>query len=160
MTKDELIAAVERAMDALQAALEGLDDAQLTTLPVVGEWTVKDVLAHLAVWESRLVTDLFRIERGVPPEVELSDAQVDQLNAQYYRDGKHRPPEHVLEDLHGVHLALLNRLEAMPEAALTDPARYGFMRGRPLSAWVAVDSLEHFEEHTAEILEWRRQRGM
>jgi len=156
MTKDELIAATEREWEALQAALDGLDDEHLTEIPVAGEWTVKDILAHLAVWMSRLITNLYKIERGVEPEFDLTDAQVDALNAQFYRDQKNRPLDRVLDDLHSVHLALLNRLEGMSDAMLSDPKKYKLLKGKSLSELVAIDSIEHFQEHAADIQAWRR----
>jgi hypothetical protein len=155
MTKDELIAALEEGWDALLRAIEGLSDEQMTEMPVTGAWTVKDLLAHIAVWESRLVTDLYKAERGVAPTLIDSAAQVDKLNAQFYAEQKDRPLERVLEDLHDVHLALLNRLEALPERVLTDPRKYKWMKGEPLSQFVAGDSYEHYREHAAEVRVWR-----
>jgi len=160
MTKDDLITAIEHEWEALQSALDGLDERQLIAAPVAGAWTVKDLLAHLAVWESRLVTDLHKVERGVAPTWNLTSAQVDQLNAQFYREQKSRPLERVLEDLSGVHLALLNRLDNLPADALTDPKRFRITDGRPLAEIIAADSAEHFQEHTAEILAWRRRMDM
>jgi uncharacterized protein (TIGR03083 family) len=156
MTKDELIAELEREWEALQAAIDGLTDEQLTRMPVVGEWTVKDLLAHIAVWESRLVTALFKAERGfVPSDLVEADAEVDALNAQFYREQKDRPLDRILEDLHDVHLALVNRLEAFPEQALNDPRKFKWMKGEPLSRMVAGDSVEHYREHAEDIGRWR-----
>jgi uncharacterized protein (TIGR03083 family) len=156
MTKDELLADIEREWEALQAAIDGLTDSQMTRLPVAGEWTVKDLLAHIAVCESLLVTSLYKVERGVPPAgVDLTPAQVDRQNAQFYQEQKGRPLERVLEDLYDVHLALVNRLDGFSEAMLADAKKFTWMKGRPLSAFVAEDSVEHYREHTADILAWR-----
>ena len=157
MTKDELIENTERAWEELQAAIDGLTDEQMTKLPVTGQWTVKDLLAHIAMWESKLVTTLFKAEKGVAPADLVESGQpVDALNAQYYREQKGRPLERVLEDSHAVHLALLNRLEAFPDKALFDPGKFKWMQGDPLSRMVAGDSYEHYREHAEEIRAWRR----
>jgi hypothetical protein len=159
LTKQEIVETLESEWEALQAAIADLTEEQMTGAPVAGEWTLKDLLAHIAVWEARLVTALYKAERGVTPDLVESGPQVDQLNAQLYREQKDRPLERVLEDLHDVHLALLNRLEAFPEKALTDPRKYKWMRGEPLSRMVAGDSFEHYREHAADIRAWReRQR--
>ena len=161
MNKAELIASIEREWEALQAALDGLDEKQLTTIPVTGEWTVKDLLGHLAVWESRLVTDLYKIQRGVEPDWKgLSDAQVDRLNAQFHQEQKSRPLERVLEDLHSVHLALLNRLDEFSDAALSSPDKYPITGGKSLAEVAMIDSAEHFQEHAAEIRSWRKGQRM
>ncbi len=156
MTKEELLGDIESAWDELQSAIDGLSEEQMTRLPVSGDWTLKDLLAHLAVWQSRLVTDLFKIERGLTPEWNLSDAQVDALNARFYREQKDRLLERILDDLYGVHAVLMSRLEALSEFALTDPKKHKWLKGKPLSAFVAEDSLEHYREHVPEILAWRR----
>jgi len=157
VTKEELVEGLEREWEALQAAIHGLTEEQMTRPPVSGPWTVKDLLAHIAVWTSRLVTDLYKIDRGVTPDVGLTQAQVDKLNAQFYVEQKDRPLERVLEDLHNVHLALLNRLEAMPEKSLIDPKKHRSLKGQPLTRWVTEDSLEHYREHADEIRLWRQR---
>lgn len=159
MTKTELLANIEVAWDELQTAIDGLTEEQMTRLPVSGDWTVKDILAHLAVWLSRLVTDLFKIERGFAPNADSTPAQVDALNARFYEEQRDRPLERILDDLYGVHEALLSRLESLPDAVLSDPKKYRWMKGRPLSALVAEDSFEHYREHTPEILAWRQTLG-
>jgi uncharacterized protein (TIGR03083 family) len=156
MTKAELIATIEQEWEALQAAIAGLSDEQMTRQSVFGAWTVKDVLAHIAVWQSHMITNLYKVRRGVKPELGLTDADVDRLNAQFYREQKDRPLERVLEDLHGVHLALLNRLEDFSDAELFDPKKYSqWFRGAPLSEHIASNSYEHYQEHAADIRAWR-----
>lgn len=161
MTKADLIDNLEREWEALEAAIDGLDDQQMIEIAVIGKWTVKDILAHIAVWESKLVTDLFKIDRGVTPELPtLSDAQVEQLNERYYAEQKDRSIERILEDIQGVHLALLNRLEDFSEKALSDPKKYKWMNGKPLSEWISDDSYVHYHEHAQDIRVWRERSGI
>jgi hypothetical protein len=84
---------------------------------------------------------------------------VDTLNAQFHQEQKDRSLERILEDLHDVHLALLNRLETFPEEALTDPKHYKWMKGEALTRMVAGDSFEHYREHAADIRVWRQRMG-
>lgn len=67
MTKHEFLDERRFARELLYAALNGLDERTLTTTPVCGTWTTKDVLAHLAAWESDVLLDLQRIRRGETP---------------------------------------------------------------------------------------------
>lgn len=159
MTKDELIAKLEQEWVLLEAAIDGLDDEQMTQIPVLEAWTVKDLLAHIAMCESLLVTALFKLERGIVPD-DLSDAQVEIQNEQYYRQQKDRSLEQVVEDLQGVHLALINRLGATSEKTLTDPKKYRWMKGEPLSKFISEDSIEHYHEHRQQIQTWRKKQGV
>lgn len=49
--KAELVQKLERSRDELWRALDGLTEAELTAPRVVGEWTIKDVVAPIAYWE-------------------------------------------------------------------------------------------------------------
>ncbi len=53
MTKDELIKKIETEWDNLQAALDGLTEEQMHQPGVVGEWSIKDILAHITAWQTR-----------------------------------------------------------------------------------------------------------
>jgi hypothetical protein len=47
MTKDELIQKIESEWENLQSALDGLTEEQMHRPGVVGEWAIKDILAHI-----------------------------------------------------------------------------------------------------------------
>ena len=59
MTKDELIKQIETEWDNLQAALDGLTEEQMHQPGVVGEWSIKDILAHIAACQTLLIATLF-----------------------------------------------------------------------------------------------------
>ncbi|MGE5264845.1 MAG: DinB family protein, partial [Acidobacteriota bacterium] len=49
--KAELLENLNTNRDQLLGAVAGLTEEQMTTLPVVGEWTIKDLVGHIAYWE-------------------------------------------------------------------------------------------------------------
>ena len=155
-TKIELIESIEREYTNLQAALGGLSEEQLHRPGVVGDWTVKDVLAHIAVWQSRLITSMFKIEKDFKPETVEAQADVDRLNAQWYREQKDRDFEQIWDDLDSSYHQLLKRLDNWSDDALFDPKRCKWMKGQPFAEYVLGDSAEHYAEHAAQIREWRK----
>jgi hypothetical protein len=60
MTREELIDRLTRAYERLRGLIAGVESEWLTAEPVFNGWKVKDVLAHLAAWQSITVTNLFR----------------------------------------------------------------------------------------------------
>ena len=54
-SKDDLLTAIEKERGALETLLETLPDEQMTDPGVVGDWSVKDVLAHLVEWEQMVL---------------------------------------------------------------------------------------------------------
>lgn len=150
MTKRELLEAIHKGRAEFEAALVDLTPEQMMTPRAGGGWSAKDTLGHIAVWESRLVTMLYAIERGVAPKV-IRAEQVDQFNAESLAEQRDRPLERVLSDFHAVHAQLLKRLGDVPERDLFDPRRFAWMEGEPLARMVAADTFEHYAEHRPAI---------
>ncbi len=151
MTRRELLEAIQRGRAEFEAALAGLTQEQMTAPGATGEWSVKDILGHIAMWESRLVTTLYAIERGATPKMFHTQAEVDQANAESYAEQRDRPLDRVLSDFHAVHAQLLRRLETVKERDLTDPKRFEWTEGDPLAKLVASDTFEHYAEHRPAI---------
>ncbi len=155
MTKDELVDKIETEWNNLQAALDGLTEEQMHQPGVVGEWSVKDILAHITAWQTRLITTLFKAEKGFTPETTETGPTVDQLNEQLYREMKDRAFDQVWDDLDSSYYQLLIRLEGWKEKDLFDPRKFQWMKGQPFADNIAGDSYEHYAEHAAQIREWR-----
>ncbi len=156
MTKDELLQKIESEWDNLQAALDGLTEEQMHQSGVVGEWTIKDVLAHLTAWQTRLIATLFKAEKGFTPDTTEAGKTVDQMNEKFYREMKDRPFDQVWDDLDSSYHQLLSRLEGWKEKDLFDAKRFRWMQGKPFVEYIAGDSYEHYAEHAAQIREWRK----
>jgi hypothetical protein len=160
MNKVELIQRIETDWARLQASLDGLSEEQLHTPGVVGEWTIKDVLAHIAAWQTRLISAMFKAERGLAPDMTEPGMTVDKLNAQWYREMKDRSFDQVWEDLDASYHQILARLENWPEKDLFEPKRFKWMKGEPFERYIAGDSYEHYVEHAGHIEAWRKQLTM
>jgi len=156
MTKDELIQKIESEWDNLQAALDGLTEEQMHQPGVVGEWTIKDILAHITAWQTRLITALFKVEKGFTPDTTEGGKTVDQMNEKFYREMKDRPFDQVWDDLDSSYHQLLSRLDGWKEKDLFDSKRFKWMKGEPFATYIAGDSYEHYAEHAAQIGEWRK----
>jgi hypothetical protein len=160
MTKQELIQRIETDWTRLQTSLDGLSEEQLHLPGVVGEWSVKDILAHIAAWQSRLITAMFKAEKGFVPDTTSGGATVDKLNAQWYREMKDRSFDQVWEDLDASYHQILARLEKWSEKDLFDAKRFKWMQGEPFERYIAGDSYEHYVEHAEQIEAWRKQLAM
>jgi uncharacterized protein (TIGR03083 family) len=157
MTKQALLKRIQQERAAFEAACAGLTPEQMTAAGAMGEWSVKDILGHIAMWESRLVTILYSNERGVPPKMLHGQASVDKVNAESFAEQRERPLDRVLADFHAVHTQLLKRLDSLTDRDLSDPKRFKWMEGEPLEKLVAGDTFEHYAEHRAMIEAWRQK---
>lgn len=159
MDRATLIRRIQEERERLLQALEGLSPEEMSGEPVFGTWTVKDILAHIAVWQGRLITHLFMLEQGRrPKDLILSEAEVDALNERFYREQKDRPLERVLADFHGTFRQLLKRLERFSDEDLAQSGRFPGLR-EPLVQYIAAETFEHDAEHRADIERWRQRRA-
>ena len=141
---------------ALEEILEPLDKTQMTTEGVIPDWSIKDMLAHIASWHHRLLTLLHSAIRNVEPTISGPDSveEMDALNAQFYRENKSRPLDEVLTEFRATHQQIRDIIQAMHEEELISPQRFAWTQGSPLWQLVAGDTYEHYQEHRAQIQEW------
>lgn len=161
MSKAELISRIESERRALEATLARIPAEDMLVEGVVGVWSIKDTLAHIAMWYSRAVTLLFQAERGKALQVPQSNApDWSDVNARDYASQKDRPLDRIQADFHGAHQQLVKRLSAwVDEAALFDPRRYPALKGRALSDYIWDYTGGHSAEHRAQIESWLTGRS-
>lgn len=161
MEKEALLEELEETREETLDLLDELPDEALEEPGVVGEWSVKDILAHLTSWEAELVKLLWQASQGQKPSsVHFSSKfTVDELNARWFTESKNRPLERIYDDFNGVRKQTIRRLESFSDKDLNDPKRFPWLKGRPLWEWVAEDSFRHEIEHREQILQWKRRGG-
>ena len=154
ISKAELLSAIHVERQKLEEMLARLDQAQMTEPGVEGEWSVKDILAHLVTWEGRMVRWLGEAQRGQVPHVPATWDDIHQLNAQSYQEQQDRPLENVLSDFQRSYHEALTTVEAFPEEDLVDPDRFEWRKGQPLWVMVAANTFWHYKEHAESIQAW------
>lgn len=155
MTKDELLDALEDSREAFLDALEAIPMELWEKTGVTGDWSIKDILYHLTMWEAELVKLLWQISQGQPPKTALnSDMSDDERNAQWQAQGQSRSLEQVLADFQGVRRQTERRLMEVPDKVLDNPKQFDWLKGEPLWKLVAGASFEHESEHAQALRDW------
>lgn len=150
MTAQELLILMAASRTRLLAAIDGLSPAEMVQPGVVDDRSVKDLLAHLAAWQSRLVRLLFQLSRDQKPSVDTRDA--DTINAEIYTQQKDRALDLVLADFHGVYQQVRLRVAALDDQTLR--RRIG---QTTLAALIRASTDEHDDEHAAQLMAWRQR---
>ncbi len=156
MDKAKILDGMRTKYAALEDILAPLDEPQMTTEGVNGDWSIKDVLAHISAWHLRLLDRLHAATWNEEPTLSgvVTDEEVARLNEQFYKENKSRPLHDVLTDFRTTYLQIVDVVQAMNEEDLIDPHRFAWMRGNPLWYIIAGDTYEHYQEHTATIQQW------
>ena len=78
MERDEILARIDSSWREFQTALEGMPAERATDPGVSGDWSVRDILGHLAYWEEIAAKGI----AGAFGEDSGSNLSIDELNAQ------------------------------------------------------------------------------
>ncbi|MDY6878329.1 MAG: DinB family protein [Chloroflexota bacterium] len=154
MGKQSVLDHLTRARAALLVAIEGLSETEMTTLPVAGVWTIKDILAHISGWAAWDLVGIRAILTGERPNF-LVIQDVDAFNARLVAERSTWSLEQILAEMRDTQSALQELLISMPDE---DLFRAGLFQGSywdNLTGWLQV-AWEHEEEHAAQIWAWRR----
>lgn len=161
MDKPQILEQLHRARAHLLDAIDGLTPAQMTAPGAVGEWSVRDVVQHLSLWEAELVRLLLHLDRGRKPVGGsfVPNPDFDAINARWHSETKDRPLDRVLEDLHAVRRQTVRWVTEMSPEDLTRKRPEAWLRGRPVWKWIAEYSFDHEKEHTEQIQVYRSEIG-
>ncbi|MBP1692323.1 MAG: glyoxalase/bleomycin resistance protein/dihydroxybiphenyl dioxygenase [Chloroflexi bacterium] len=138
-TKTQIIHTLETERKRLEANLSTLTPTEMLEPGVVGEWSVKDILAHLADWEAHMPEWVGEARRGAvveTPEHGHSWDHLDVFNETIYERHRGQPLEVVLGYFHDTHLQFMEMVSAMPEAEMLTPGYYTFTGKSAIWDWL------------------------
>jgi hypothetical protein len=157
--KAVLIAALSASRAELESVVSQVPLERMSEPGACGAWSVKDVLAHLAVENDWLALQLERRARGeVPGPEELQRNQElglddnETRNAYYAHQHRDLDLAYVCDWDRRANERLLVALAALPESRLQEPDWWTY--GRALGS---VFDLDHDREHAQDIQRWLGQ---
>lgn len=156
-SKAQLVAEIELERQHLEATLAKLSETQLLVPGVIDDWTVKDILAHITVWEQRMISWVAQTIRNEVPEMlppGMTWDDLDEWNEQTYQKHRLRPLDEVREDFQLSYTQALQAVQGVSEQDLIDPQRFAWREGRPLWVMVAANTSWHYKEHDESIRNW------
>lgn len=152
LTKPELLQRIRDEQRALEETLARLTHAQMLQPGASGEWTVKDVLAHISAWKRRMISWTGSHLRGEPPDVPLP-WDVERMNAETHAKFKDKPLADVMEEFHVSYRESLALVHTLSEEQLRIEYTDTWPMG-PLWLGVAANTHWHYKEHREDIEVW------
>ena len=151
MSKEDFLAQLDADRQRLLQAIEGLSAEEMTAAPAVGEWTVKDILGHIAAWEWEAVKAVEQTLAGQRPDL-LDIEDVDAWNAAQVAAWRTRPLEDVLAELHRSRQALVAAIGRLDEAQFEAADAFPQLEGRSLHQLL---DWKHDRHHAVDLEAWR-----
>jgi hypothetical protein len=150
MNRPQLLKKVDARWQDLVGSYAGLSDAELTEPGVTGTWSVKDIIAHVTVWEEEALAHLPVVLAGrKPPRYSVTHGGINAFNAQMTQRNRGLSLAEVLQRRDATHGRLLEFIRNVPESACEGDTRF---RRR-----LRLDTYGHYAVHTKAIRTWRGQ---
>ena len=153
MNRQQLLNRLDTAWVAFQASYAGLSNSRLAESGAAGDWSVKDIIAHVTWWEEEALRHLPLIIAGNhPPRYSVAYGGIDAFNAMMAERKRHVSLSDVLTQQDDTHRRLIDFIRSVPEDQFTRETRF---RRR-----LRLDTYSHYPIHTKAILECRQRRSL
>ncbi|MCA9858396.1 MAG: ClbS/DfsB family four-helix bundle protein [Thermomicrobiales bacterium] len=140
MTREELIENIDRSWNAWLDALDGIPAGRTGEPGVCGDYSVKDLIGHIAFWDEQDLARAQKLARG--EDVQPNDWQ--SMNDREFEAHKDDTLAQQTERMHASHARLvadtlvLDRIDALK----------------------LDETWPHYDEHRNEVLAWRNAQGV
>jgi hypothetical protein len=154
--REALIERIEGVRERWRRLVGDVHPDRLEEPGAMGDWTFKDVAAHLTAWRRRTVSRLEAAARDEPEPPtpwppELADAEDDPINAWIHDRTKDRPAAELLREADAVYDDFIAAIRALPLDAVTSPNRFAWLEGTALAD---ADFGGHLDEHEPDVRRW------
>lgn len=138
---------MQEAHRRVAQAVEQVSDDRLTE-PAMGDWTGKDLLAHMAWWHDHSTHVIEGLRAGREP-YDAADPtfSTDALNEQVRREHLADPPALARRAFDESFKRLLAALEPATDEELFAGDRWPWLRGEALAETILWDSSRHYDSH-------------
>ena len=153
MNREQLLHRLDTAWVAFRTSYAGVSNVQFTEPGVAGEWSVKDLIAHVTWWEEEALRHLpLILAGGRPPRYSVTYGGIDAFNAMMAERKRDVSLADVLTQQDDTHRRLVDFVQSVPEDQFTRETRF---RHR-----LRLDTYSHYPIHTKAIWEWRQRRSL
>lgn len=142
-----LVDELESARADFFAALDAVDPGSLTTPGLIGEWSARELVAHLGYWAGHAVEITHAVEEGRAEEVGADEPPVEEVNATVARVARQTDLGAVRKREAASFEALVERLRRMDPGLLDTRLPDGVS----LAQGIREDGSNHYREHAGAL---------
>jgi hypothetical protein len=159
LNKEIILERIQVERLRLQKTLDRLTESQMLERGVIGDWSVKDILAHLIDWEERFIgwyeTGL---EGDVPetPALGLTWGELDILNQLIYEKHRDRVLSEVITEFARSYQQVLRVINNMVEEDMFEVGRFEWLGEGNLVGFILANTANHYRWAKTHIQEWMK----
>jgi hypothetical protein len=158
ISREELLEGILKERKLLEDVLASIDPQDYLEPVFEGDWSIKDMLAHIVAWEQRMITWVGQAAEGILPDMPGNDQEVELLNSQSYHQDKDLPLDQVLQAFERSYPQALSVAENTPEEVLFTKDLFE-ARENPFWITVGANTSWHYKEHREALERHLASRG-
>jgi hypothetical protein len=147
---EALLSELKAARSEFTAALADVEPSLLTAPGLVGQWSARELIAHLGYWTGHAAEAIHHAELGSTGDFGEDEHDVDERNAIVARVAAETDLATVRQREEAAFAALVTRLERADPIWLDEKVSYG----DTLERVIQDDGPEHYREHTLDLRAW------
>jgi hypothetical protein len=130
-------------------SIKGLKEDELNRPGTMGEWSIRDALLHITMWDAEVLKMLAIWHAGQKVDWSyIKDHEtILKFNDFWITNLKHLSVETILEMLDSIHAAIIADIASIPENELK--------KRKGIPGWVREITVEHHREHIEKIKAYR-----
>jgi len=161
ISKDQLLKDIYTERRRLEKTINTLSSEEMLITEVSGNWSVKDILAHLAAWEKLLLDWYMAGKQGAVPlvyPVGMSKKAIDALNLQIYETNKDNALDEVATTFHSSFARLMKLIESMSDDEIFSYHHFPWTGELLLADYIAGNTSNHYAWAKNQIKQWNKRR--
>jgi hypothetical protein len=147
MDADRLVEELRDERDAFFRVLDAVAPGSMTTPGLLGEWSARDLIAHLGYWAGHAAEVIHAVEQGRIDEVGVGEPPIDEVNATVARVARTTELATVRRREAASVEALIERLMVLDAALLGER----LPDGATLEEGIREDGAAHYREHADDL---------
>ncbi|HEY7835416.1 MAG TPA: ClbS/DfsB family four-helix bundle protein [Ktedonobacterales bacterium] len=163
-TKAALLDKIATSYAHWQALVDQVPRERMTEPGFAGDWSLKDVIAHITVYERWTADNLEADARGEsvpeivpwgpPPPADADMSDMNVRNAAFRSHFEDMPLDDALAAAKEHHQRLLVAIQPLADADLTEAGKFAWTHGHSLWDAIEGDSFEHYDDHQPGVRAW------
>jgi len=142
MRVTEVVERANKSIDTLFETVESISSQEQAVPKAIGDWSVKDILNHITIWEEEAARAFEIWKVGIEPDWSHI-ADLDKFNDETVKQRRKLPLAKIKTQLQLIHNGVIENLKSVPDEIF-------IKRGR-IPKWLITLITSHIEEHTVKI---------
>ena len=147
--KQIILDLVKNTYSDLMDLVASLSPQEKTAQGSLKLWSAKDMVAHLNFWERHFINQLDKMVKD--EKIPMAGDYLDQVNDGVLYEHMDQTLKDALSEYKQIHVELLSKYEVFTAEDLSDPKKFTWLEGRPMSDRILGNSVWHPQSHIADF---------